>query len=101
MEVIEINDADFKESLGEAAKVVIDCYAPWCGPCKMLSPVIEQLAEENEEVRFFKLNIDDNDDTASEYDIMSIPTVLIFENGELKEKLVGFRTKDELEEIIK
>ncbi len=98
--VVEINESEFKEKVS-TGKVLVDCYAPWCGPCKMLSPIIDQLASEVSDVNFFKLNVDDNENISREYGIMSIPTLLIFENGELKQTLVGFKSKDELKEILK
>ncbi len=96
MKVTEINDGNIEELVSASGKAVVDCYAPWCGPCKMLSPVIDELADEMEDVSFYKLNVDDNDSAAEKYDVMSIPTILVFENGALKNKLVGYKTKDEL-----
>ena len=100
MAVIEINDKNIDEVIKEG-KVLIDCYAPWCGPCRMLAPIIEEIAKEESDVKFYKLNVDDNPDTSMKYGIMSIPTILIFENGELKEQSVGFKDKNELKEILK
>ena len=100
MSVIEITESEFKEKIS-SGKVLVDCYAPWCGPCKMLSPVIDALATETDNVSFYKLNVDDAEEVSKEYGIMSIPTILLFEDGELKEKVVGFITKSELEELIK
>ncbi|MDD6101898.1 MAG: thioredoxin [Clostridiales bacterium] len=101
MSVTEIESSNFEASVKSAVKVVVDCYAPWCGPCRMLAPVIEELADENENVKFFKLNVDNNEEVARKFGIMSIPTILYFENGALKEQMVGFRSKEDLEEIIK
>lgn len=100
MKVNKINENEFKEVIS-AGKVLVDCYADWCGPCKMLSPIIDEIAEENNVYSFYKLNVDEAESIAREYMIMSIPTLLLFENGELKEKLVGFKSKEELEEILK
>ena len=99
MSVIEINETEFEEKI-KGAKVLVDCYAPWCGPCKMLSPVIDELASETEGVEFYKINMDDADLVSEKYGIASIPTILYFENGELKNTSVGFKTKDELKEMI-
>ena len=99
MSVIEINETEFNEKI-KGAKVLVDCYAPWCGPCKMLSPVIDELASETEGVEFYKINMDDADEVSEKYGIASIPTILYFENGELKNTSVGFKTKDELKEMI-
>ncbi len=99
--VEEITDQTIAEKIEKGQKVVVDCYADWCGPCRMLSPVIEALAKQYSDISFCKLNIDDNEETAMKYSIMSIPTLLIFESGELKNTVVGLRSKSELEEIIK
>lgn len=99
--VKEINDVDYKSVINESKKVVIDCFATWCGPCKMLSPVLDAIAEENKDVKFYKINVDNAEIITRDFDIMSIPTLLIFEDGKLKEKVVGLRSKSELEEIIK
>ena len=86
------------ENLNEIIKDgiwVVDFYADWCGPCKMLGPVLEQL---NNNV--LKINVDTHSDLAKDYGVMSIPTICFFKNGELKNKVVGFRNKVEIEEII-
>ena len=100
MEVIEINDKNIDEVIKEG-KVLVDCYASWCGPCRMLAPIIEEVAKEKNDIKFYKLNVDDNPSTSIKYGIMSIPTLLIFENGELKNQTVGFKDKNELNELIK
>ena len=97
--VEEINDEKFIEVVKEG-KVLVDCYATWCGPCRMLSPIIDELASEKEDYKFYKLDVDNSNKVTKEYGIMSIPTLLIFENGELKEKVVGFISKEELEEKL-
>lgn len=98
--VNEILENDFKEKVANG-KVLIDCFATWCGPCRMLSPIIDELAGEVSDYSFYKLDVDKNENVAREYGIMSIPTLLIFENGELKQTLVGFKSKEELKEILK
>ena len=97
--VREINENEFNEVTKEG-KVLVDCFATWCGPCKMLSPIVDELAEEVKEYNFYKLDVDNADEVPAKYGIMSIPTLLIFENGELKDKLVGFKTKEELASIL-
>ena len=78
--VKNITEQGFEKEIKEG-KVLVDCYAEWCGPCKMLSPIIDELSEELTNVKFFKLNVDDNQELAQEYQIMSIPTLLIYEDG--------------------
>ena len=92
MNVTEINDRNFDEVVSSHAKVVLDCYAPWCGPCTMLAPVIDELAAEEDHIKFCKLNTEENPDTAERFDVMSIPTVLVFENGRLKNRSTGIKT---------
>ena len=100
MKITEIKEKEFKEKI-KGERVLIDCYAPWCGPCRMLSPVIDELSEEIKEVEFYKLNTDEAENICTEYGIMTIPTILYFEKGELKNKSVGFHTKEELKNIYK
>jgi len=99
--VVEIEDKDFEEILKKDKKVVIDCYASWCGPCKMLSPILDELAKEIDSYKFYKLNVDNSELATSKYEIMSIPTILIFEDGNLKDKIVGLKSKSELKELFK
>ena len=99
MKVIEIDDKEFNDKIKDG-KVLVDCYASWCGPCKMLSPIIDELANEVEGYTFYKVNIDDADNVCSKYNIVSIPTILIFEDGELKNRIVGLKSKEELKSIL-
>jgi thioredoxin len=88
----DVSDASFEQDVLRAGKpVVVDFWAPWCGPCRAVTPALEQIAGETERVEFVKLNIDDNPVTASRYDVLSIPTVILFDGGEPKETLVGAR----------
>ena len=98
--VKEIKDTEYETVIKEG-KVVIDCYAPWCSPCKMISPIIDAFSEEITTTKFYKINVDEAEKITKDFNIMSIPTLLIFENGELKDKVVGLRSKSELEEIFK
>lgn len=98
--VNKINENEFNEKINVNRKVIVDCYADWCGPCRMLSPIIDELANELGDCDFYKLNVDEANEIPRKYGIMSIPTVLVFENNKLKEQLIGLRSKEELVDII-
>ena len=88
----DVTDASFAEDvLGRGRPVVVDFWAPWCGPCKAVTTVLEQLAGETDNVEFVKLNIDESPVTASRYDVLSIPTVILFTGGEAVETVIGAR----------
>ncbi|XJS11475.1 thioredoxin [Aerococcaceae bacterium WGS1372] len=94
-----ITDELFDKSTKEGVTLV-DFWAPWCGPCRMQSPIIDELAEEMDEVDFFKMNVDEEPKTAQSFGIMSIPTLLVKKDGEVVEKLVGYHDKERLTEIL-
>lgn len=98
----QFTDANFKKEAIEADKpVLVDFYADWCGPCKMMAPVIEELAKEYEgNFKIGKLNVDDNPDTARQYRVMSIPTMIIYKNGEAVDTIVGFTAKNALKQKL-
>ena len=100
MKVKEIQEKEWKKIIEQKGKILVDCYAPWCGPCKLLSPIIDELAEETKNCKFYKINVDDAEAISREYGVMSIPTILLFEDGELKEKTIGLKSKEELKKII-
>ena len=103
MSVLKITGDNFEgEVLKSNKKVLIDFYADWCGPCRMMSPIIDQIAEEmQDKIKVGKVNVDENQELAMEYGVMSIPTIVILENGEVKNTLVGVRDKNEIKEILK
>ena len=97
---IEVTDSSFDEFVASHPKVVVDRWAAWCGPCRMLSPIIEELASERTDITFGKLNVDQNRMVPSKYGIMSIPTLLYFKDGKLVDKTLGALPKRALEERI-
>ncbi len=99
---VQVSDSNFEDFVKKYPKVVVDCWAPWCGPCRMLAPTIDQLAKDmTGSVAFAKLNTDDNYGTAGKFRIGSIPTLLIFKDGELVDKIVGAAPKSIVEQGIK
>ena len=102
MAVIELTDANFDEQVGtDEGVTVVDFWAPWCGPCRMVGPIIEELAEEySGDVRFAKLNVDDNQEMAQRYGVRSIPTIGFFKDGEAVGSIVGAYPKEALQEVI-
>jgi len=98
---IKVTDADFEEVIRKYQMLVIDCWAPWCGPCLMVGPIIEELAQEMQgKIVFGKLNVDENRAVASKYNIMSIPSLLVFKNGELADTIIGAMPKQILKPKI-
>ncbi len=94
MAVINITNANFTQEVLESdGKVLVDFWAPWCGPCRMVSPIVEEIAAENAAIKVAKINIDEQPQLASQYGVMSIPTLMVFENGEVADKAVGARNK--------
>ena len=100
--VTSIDDKDFQQVVLEASTpVVVDFWAPWCGPCRMVSPIVEELSTEyGEKVRFAKLNTDDNEMVAMQFGIQSIPTLIIFKDGREVNRLIGFAPKEQLKRQI-
>lgn len=100
-EPVKLNDQNFDEFIEKYDVALIDCWADWCGPCKMLEPIIEELAEEMAgEVAFGKLDVDENGGKSGEYGVTSIPTLLMFKDGELVDKLIGAMPKDALKQNL-
>jgi thioredoxin 1 len=93
--VTEVKDSNFDEFVKSAPLVIVDCWAPWCGPCRMLAPIIEQLAEEfSGKITFGKMNTDENETTPMKFNITAIPTMLVFKNGAQVDRIVGAGNKD-------
>lgn len=102
MGILHVNKDNFKEHVLKSKGVVlVDFYADWCGPCRTMTPIIEELASEFSEVKFIKINVDENPDLSSQYEIFSIPTILIFKDGEIVNQFIGATNKETLAQNLK
>ena len=103
MSMLTFEEKNFEEEVLKAeGKVLVDFYADWCGPCRMMSPVIDDIAKELDgKVKVGKVNVDSNQELAIKYDVMSIPTIMVFENGKTIKTFVGITDKQELLEVLK
>jgi thioredoxin 1 len=100
MSVNHISDVTFQNET-EAGTVLVDFWAPWCGPCKMIAPILDELsAELGDTAKIVKINVDDNPESAAKYNVMSIPTLLVFKDGQVVDQLVGLQSKERLKAVI-
>lgn len=101
MAVTEVNDQNFETEINSEHPVLVDFWAPWCGPCRMIAPIVEELSKEYEgKLKVVKLNTDDNPDTATKYHISGIPTLLLFKEGSVVEQVVGAVPKARLQDLV-
>ena len=95
--IIQVTDSNFQaEVLESETAVLVDFWAPWCGPCRVIAPSLEEINEERDNLRVVKLNVDENQVTAARYDVMSIPTLILFKNGEAVNRIIGALPKKRL-----
>lgn len=102
MSILNVTSENYESEVLKSEKIVlIDFYADWCGPCKMMSPVIDEIAEEMKEtIKVGKINVDENQDLAMEYGVMSIPTIVVLKNGEVQKTFVGVTDKEEIKQAL-
>jgi thioredoxin 1 len=97
----DVTDASFQAEVIESeTAVLVDFWAPWCGPCRVVSPVLEQIAAERDDLRIVKLNVDENQQTAAAYEVLSIPTMILFRHGQVVKKVIGAYPKKRLQEEL-
>ena len=94
----QVTDNDFQAEVLEAGEpVLVDFWAPWCGPCRVVHPILEEMSHERDDIKIVSLNIDENQDTATQYDVLSIPTMIVFKGGQPAKRIVGAMPKRKLE----
>ncbi|MBQ4109463.1 MAG: thioredoxin [Clostridia bacterium] len=98
--VVHLTNSDFEKVVSENSVCLVDFWAPWCGPCKMLGPVIDEIAEERLDIKVCKVNIDEQSELAMKFRVMTIPTVVLFKNGNPEDKIVGALPKQEFLDMI-
>ena len=98
---LQITKNNFDKEVLQADKpVIVDFWAPWCGPCRMVAPTLEEIAEERADIKVGKINVDEEPELAAQFRVMSIPTLIVMEKGEVKNKAVGVRPKEEILELL-
>lgn len=101
MSIVNVNNDNFKEEvLDSKMKVLVDFNAEWCGPCKMIGPILEEISNENDNIKIVSINVDDNGDLAKEYNVFSIPCLVLIENGKEIKRSVGLISKDQINDLI-
>ena len=100
MSVVKLNKDNFKEVVNSEKKVLVDFYADWCGPCRMLSPIVDEIADEREDVVVAKVNVDDEPELSQEFGVISIPTLLVFKGGNVVNRSSGARPKADVLKLL-
>ena len=101
MAVIEITKENFETEVVKSDKpVLLDFWAPWCGPCRMLSPIVDEIAEERDDIKVGKINVDEQEELAAQFGVMSIPMLVVMENGEITNTSIGYKPKKDVLKII-
>jgi len=100
MAIVNVSDQSFKAEVEATGTVLVDFWAPWCGPCKMIAPILEELDKESTNLKIAKVNVDDNPESASRFGVMSIPTLIVFKDGQPVDKVVGFQSKEALKNVV-
>ena len=101
MAVIEITKENFETEVKQSDKpVLLDFWAPWCGPCRMLSPIVDEISEERDDIKVGKINVDEQEELSAQFGVMSIPMLVVMENGEITNTSVGYKPKKDVLKII-